>query len=174
MQEVRAAVFILVIAATAAGCAPAIPPSHAPDPPRAVVLQAILSAGRVRAGATVLVSLANDTWVSDAQFARMALDMVRVRAVEQRRWLVRASTWGPSALVDPFGRTTMLTDPDTATTLAGPVEPLVGTTPYARLGDAFAVATGSLYINTGALLRLENESQLAAILGHEGGHVAPA
>jgi predicted Zn-dependent protease len=38
--------------------------------------------------------------------------------------------------------------------------------------NAFAVATGSLYINTGALLRLENESQLAAILGHEGGHVA--
>jgi len=37
--------------------------------------------------------------------------------------------------------------------------------------NAFAVATGSLYINTGALLRLENESQLAAILGHEGGHV---
>jgi len=37
--------------------------------------------------------------------------------------------------------------------------------------NAFAVATGSLYINSGALLRLENESQLAAILGHEGGHV---
>jgi apolipoprotein N-acyltransferase len=86
------------------------------------------------------VSLANDTWVSDAQFAQMALDMVRVRAVEQRRWLVRASTWGPSALVDPFGRTTMVTAPDTAATLAGTVEPLGGVTPYARIGDAFAAA----------------------------------
>jgi len=89
---------------------------------------------------TLLVSLANDTWVSDAQFARMAFDMARVRAVEQRRWLVRASTWGPSALVDPFGRTAMVTAPDTAATLAGTVEPLGGVTPYARIGDAFAVA----------------------------------
>ncbi len=99
-----------------------------------------LASARVRAGATLLVSLANDTWVSDAQFARMALDMTRVRAVEQRRWLVRASTWGPSALVDPFGRMTAVTAPDTAAVVAGAVEPLGGVTPYARLGDAFAIA----------------------------------
>src|SRR5262249_61083767 len=65
-----------------------------------------LAAERVLAGATWLVNLANDTWVSDPQFSRMALDMVRFRAIEQRRWLVRASTWGPSALVDPAGRVT--------------------------------------------------------------------
>jgi apolipoprotein N-acyltransferase len=99
-----------------------------------------LAAARVRDGATLLVSLANDTWVSDAQFARMALDMARLRAVEQRRWLVRASTWGPSALVDPFGRTTVATEPATAATIAGTIEPLGGVSPYARLGDAFAVA----------------------------------
>jgi len=37
--------------------------------------------------------------------------------------------------------------------------------------NAFAVATGSLYFNIGTFLRLDDESQLAAILGHEGGHV---
>jgi len=37
--------------------------------------------------------------------------------------------------------------------------------------NAFAVATGSLYFNIGTLLRLDDEAQLAAVLGHEGGHV---
>lgn len=37
--------------------------------------------------------------------------------------------------------------------------------------NAFAVATGNLYINTGALLRMRTEAELAAVLGHEGAHV---
>jgi predicted Zn-dependent protease len=37
--------------------------------------------------------------------------------------------------------------------------------------NAFAVATGNLYVFTGALLRLRNEAELAAVLGHEGGHL---
>ncbi|MGQ0384314.1 MAG: M48 family metalloprotease [Gammaproteobacteria bacterium] len=37
--------------------------------------------------------------------------------------------------------------------------------------NAFAVATGGIYFHTGALLRLEDEAQLALVLGHEGTHV---
>ncbi len=37
--------------------------------------------------------------------------------------------------------------------------------------NAFAIASGSIYFNIGALLRLDNEAQLATILGHEGAHV---
>ncbi|HXV40887.1 MAG TPA: M48 family metalloprotease [Steroidobacteraceae bacterium] len=38
--------------------------------------------------------------------------------------------------------------------------------------NAFAVATGGIYFNTGTLLRLDDEAQLASVLGHEGTHVA--
>jgi apolipoprotein N-acyltransferase len=99
-----------------------------------------MAAARVRAGATWLASLANDTWVSDAQFSRMALDMVRFRAIEERRRVVRASTWGPSALVDPFGRVTVATATGAQDTVEGNVESLGGETLYARVGDAFALA----------------------------------
>lgn len=37
--------------------------------------------------------------------------------------------------------------------------------------NAFAVATGGIYFHTGALLRLDDEAQLALVLGHEGTHV---
>jgi apolipoprotein N-acyltransferase len=99
-----------------------------------------LAADRVLAGASWLVNLANDTWVSDAQFSRMALDMARFRAIEQRRWLVRASTWGPSALVDPGGRVTVATATDARAAVCGTIQPLAATTVYGRVGDVFAVA----------------------------------
>jgi apolipoprotein N-acyltransferase len=86
------------------------------------------------------VNLANDTWVSDGQFSLMALDMVRFRAIEQRRWLVRASTWGPSAVVDPAGRLTAATEMNARGVVCGAIQPLAATTVYARAGDAFAVA----------------------------------
>lgn len=37
--------------------------------------------------------------------------------------------------------------------------------------NAFAVATGNVYVHTGLLLRVHNEAELAAILGHEGAHI---
>ena len=63
-----------------------------------------IAAERVRAGAAYLATLTNDSWLGDRQYAEQALDMARLRAIEQRRYLVRASTSGPSAIVDPCGR----------------------------------------------------------------------
>ena len=37
--------------------------------------------------------------------------------------------------------------------------------------NAFAVATGNLYVHQGALLRLRNEAELASVIGHEVGHI---
>jgi len=97
---------------------------------------------RVRAGAELLVNLTNDTWVGDRTFSSIAFDMAVLRAIEQRRYLVRASTAGPSAIVDPWGRIVTETPLFTQTTATGRVAPARGLTPYARLGDAFAVACG--------------------------------
>jgi apolipoprotein N-acyltransferase len=95
---------------------------------------------RVGEGAQILVVVTNDTWVGDPTFANIALDMTVLRAVETRRWLVRASTWGPSAIVDPAGRVTAMSGVARTETLAGTVAPREGTTLYARAGDAFALA----------------------------------
>ena len=87
---------------------------------------------QVAAGATLLVALANDSWIADARFAEQALDMAVFRAVEERRDLVRASTWGPSAVVDAHGRIVARTPVATATALVATVQARGGRTPYGR------------------------------------------
>jgi apolipoprotein N-acyltransferase len=93
---------------------------------------------RVRAGAEILLNPSNDTWISDPKYTEQQLDIARMRAVEERRWLVRASTSGPSALVDPWGRVRAQTPGLERAVAVGTVRPRTGLSPYARLGDAFA------------------------------------
>jgi apolipoprotein N-acyltransferase len=95
---------------------------------------------RVLAGAELLVNPSNDSWISEPRYTEQQLDIARVRAIEQRRWLVRASTAGPSALVDPYGRLALRTPSLEPALAVGAVEPRRELTPYAHLGDAFALA----------------------------------
>ncbi len=94
---------------------------------------------RVRAGATWLAVLTNDSWLADAKYSGIASDMARERAIETRRWLVRASTWGPSMVVDPAGRVLTTTPLGTAAVTRGDVRPRSDLTPYVRFGDVFAL-----------------------------------
>lgn len=95
---------------------------------------------RAREGAQVLINLTNDSWVRAVEFAENQLRIAALRALEQRRYLVRASTSGPSAIVDPFGRIVVRSNPHTAAILGGDVAPRDDLSPYARIGDSFAWA----------------------------------
>ena len=96
----------------------------------------------VRAGAEVLVNVANDGWLDGGYgvASRQHFAMATFRAVESRRYLVRAATTGISGIVDPYGRVVATTEPGQAAVLTARVEPRRDLTPYARLGDVFAVA----------------------------------
>ena len=97
---------------------------------------------RVRAGAEILVSPSNDSWIAGTGFAEHMLAVVGLRAIEQRRYLVRASTSGPSAVIDPWGRTAVRTPAGRPAVLLGGVRPGRKLTVYARWGDAFAAGCG--------------------------------
>jgi apolipoprotein N-acyltransferase len=97
---------------------------------------------RVRAGAEILVSPSNDSWIAGEGFAEHMLAVVGLRAIEQRRYLVRASTSGPSAVIDPWGRTAVRTPAGRPAVLLGGVRPEQELTVYARVGDAFAAGCG--------------------------------
>lgn len=99
-----------------------------------------VAGARVAEGATYLVNPSNDSWVPDAGFAAQQFDLAALRAVEQRRWLLRVSDSGPSGVVDPYGRVVATTPPLARAVLRSAVAPVTTRTVYGRIGDAFGVA----------------------------------
>ncbi len=99
-----------------------------------------LARARVRAGAEILISPSHDSWIAGLGFGEHMLAVVGLRAIEQRRYLIRASTSGPSAVFDPWGRIPVRTSIDQPSVLLGGVRPERELTPYARMGDAFALS----------------------------------
>ena len=58
----------------------------------------------VREGAQVLVNLSDDGWYGDSSAPWEHLDMARMRAIENDRWVLRATNTGVTGSIDPYGR----------------------------------------------------------------------
>lgn len=57
-----------------------------------------------REGAEVLVNISDDGWYGDTSAPWQHLNMARMRAIENRRWLLRDTNNGVTAAIDPYGR----------------------------------------------------------------------
>jgi apolipoprotein N-acyltransferase len=55
-------------------------------------------------GAEVLVNISDDGWYGDTSAPWQHLNMARMRAIENRRWLLRDTNNGVTASIDPYGR----------------------------------------------------------------------
>ena len=55
-------------------------------------------------GAEVLVNISDDGWYGDTSAPWQHLNMARMRAIENRRWLLRDTNNGITAAIDPYGR----------------------------------------------------------------------
>jgi apolipoprotein N-acyltransferase len=74
----------------------------------------------------VLINMTVDTWFGDTHEPYVHLSLAAFRAIEHRRFLVRATNSGISAIVDALGRTTEQTPVFVATSFAGEVRLLSG------------------------------------------------
>ncbi|XPV77771.1 MAG: apolipoprotein N-acyltransferase [Desulfovibrio sp.] len=63
-----------------------------------------LAQKRVEQGADVLINISNDAWFDGTSGPLQHFALARLRSIEQRRWLVRATNTGVSAFIDPVGR----------------------------------------------------------------------
>jgi apolipoprotein N-acyltransferase len=55
-------------------------------------------------GAEVLLNISDDGWYGDTSAPWQHLNMARMRAIENRRWLLRDTNNGVTAAIDPYGR----------------------------------------------------------------------
>ncbi|MHB8541554.1 MAG: apolipoprotein N-acyltransferase [Candidatus Acidiferrales bacterium] len=101
-------------------------------------------------GAQLLVNISNDGWFGRSSAAAQSLMMARVRAVENRRWLLRDTNTGFTVDVDPYGRIVARLVPFTRAELDAPYSFRSDLTPYTRFGDWLAwlcvIATIALLI----------------------------
>jgi len=54
-------------------------------------------------GAEVLVNISDDGWYGDSSAPWQHLNMARMRAIENRRWILRDTNTGVTSVIDPYG-----------------------------------------------------------------------
>ncbi|NWG11929.1 MAG: apolipoprotein N-acyltransferase [Acidobacteria bacterium] len=92
----------------------------------------------VSGGSELLVNLTNDAWYGNTPAPYQHLAMARWRAVENRRWLIRAANSGISAVIDPGGRIRSATGLFREEACTGPFDFVSELTIYSRYGDVCA------------------------------------
>jgi apolipoprotein N-acyltransferase len=112
-----------------------MPPVLAAPSICAEVLQAGWFNPLVQAGAAVLINLTDDGWFAGTAAPDLHFQLARIRAVETRRWLVRASNSGMSAVIDPTGEIMASVPVGRAGTIGYRVLPSDRITPYVRFGE---------------------------------------
>lgn len=98
----------------------------------------IIYADRVAAQArhsALLLTVSNDTWFGRSIGPLQHLQMARLRALENGRHVIRATSNGVTATIDDRGRVTARAPQFEVTSLTGEVQPMTGLTPFTRTGS---------------------------------------
>ncbi|MBN2318563.1 MAG: apolipoprotein N-acyltransferase [Acidobacteria bacterium] len=93
--------------------------------------------GFVRNGSRLIVNLTNDRWYGDSSAPFQHFSIARWRAVENRRYLLRAANSGISAVIEPTGRIQTATGILQQAVCEGRFAFIAQQTFYTRYGDMF-------------------------------------
>jgi apolipoprotein N-acyltransferase len=89
-------------------------------------------------GAQWLVNQSDDGWYGHSSAMAQGLMMARMRAIENRRWMLRDTNSGLTAVIDPYGRVRAELPPFRAGALVAGFSPRTALTFYTRHGDWLA------------------------------------
>ncbi len=95
----------------------------------------------VRAGANVLLNIANEAWFAGSSLPQQNLDAMRVRAIEHGRPAIRVANFGPGAIINAKGEELVVLQEDAAGSVSGTLQAYTGLTPFALIGaDTYTLA----------------------------------
>jgi len=98
----------------------------------------------VQKGADLLVNVSNDAWFGDSAEPRQHLDIARFRCIENRRYMLRASNSGISAVIGPTGAVLARSGLFTRESVDGAVRVIPARSIYTRAGETAII--GSLVV----------------------------
>jgi len=108
---------------------------------------------RVLPHADALVNVTNDAWFGHSSARHQHLQIARMRALEQGRFLVRAANDGISAIIGPRGEVMARAPEFKPVTLVSSIVPHAGRTPYAHVGNWLVVSLAGLALAYGLWVR---------------------
>ena len=109
-------------------------------------------------GANLIVNITNDAWFGKTIAPYQHLLISIPRAVETRKYLLRSTNTGISAIIDPVGRVVAETGNFVQTNLQGEVALMNGPkTLYTRIGDVFPLATLVFWVGFVAVVKLRGK-----------------
>ena len=106
----------------------------------------------VKDGAQYLVNISNDSWFGDTPMPYIHLNAARLRAVENRRFLLRTSNSGISAIISPTGKVMVKSSLFTKERVDGDFVKIDQLSFYARYGNL--ILLGSVIILFTALFQV--------------------
>jgi apolipoprotein N-acyltransferase len=113
----------------------------------------------VSKGANLLVNITNDAWFGKSFEPYQHLSFSIPSAVETKRFLIRATNTGISAIVDPVGRVVAKTEVFERTTLNGKVGIIDGDkTLYTKIGDVFPWGCLVFWLGFAVVARLRRKN----------------
>ena len=89
-------------------------------------------------GGQVFVNISDDGWYGETGAPFQHLQMTRMRAIENHRWILLTTNNGVTASIDPLGRVAAKAERNVRTVLVAPFSPQQETTFYTWMGDLFA------------------------------------
>jgi apolipoprotein N-acyltransferase len=92
----------------------------------------------VRNGAQLMCVITNDAWWGNTPGYKQHFEMSRLRAIETRRYVLRAANTGISAFIDPLGTPHQKTQYEERTAISQTVYPNEKITFYTKYGDYLA------------------------------------
>ena len=110
-------------------------------------------------GATVFVNISNDGWYGPTGAPGQHLNMARMRAVENHRWLLRDTNSGITAVIDLYGRIVAEAPRNQRMALQAAYSLFEGTTFYTRHGDWFPFLCAIITL-TGVVLRFREPAEI--------------
>lgn len=118
------------------------------------------------AEADVLLTISNDSWFGASIGPLQHLQMAQMRALENGRWMLRATNNGVTAVIDPRGRVLARLPQFESGVLTGSYRAITGVTPFTRFGHAPLLTVLALMLGAILLIRRRGLAGAAPANGH--------
>ena len=106
--------------------------------------------------ATMLINVTHDGWFTGSLEPEQHMQIARMRSLETGRYMVRATTTGPSGIINEKGKVVVTAPNYTKEIITGKVQPLTGSTPYVRWGNWLIVSILSVIFLFGIFIRKQD------------------